>query len=412
MSSNRSRMIVKILFMGGLFVVASPATHAEGWRLSGRGGEVDLPETPVLIAVPASIPAGSYAIEADSPPGPIPAVVFEDGPRRWLAAILPAVPARRPLSYRLKPSGKTGPAGMHFRPSGSNLDVLVDDHRLTTYLPASNSKPIFFPVIGPTGEMFTRSYPMVDVPGEDRDHPHQRSLWFTHGSVNGVDFWAEDPPGTPPQKKTKGIIRERSRVILESPVLARLETRDDWMAPDGRRVCQDRRTVTFYQTQAVRMFDFEVVLEATDGPVVFGDTKEGMFGLRVASSMDVKRKKGGRITNAEGLTDDRAWGQASPWVDYVGPVKGETVGIAILNHPRSFRFPTTWHVRDYGLFAANPFGWKDFGRPERGDHTLPAGESLRFAYRVILHKGDTASLGAPGYFQGYARPPELLVRED
>ena len=82
--------------------------------------------------------------------------------------------------------------------------------------------------------------------------------------------------------------------------------------------------------------------------------------------MDVKNKTGGRITNAEGLTDLKAWGQPSPWVDYVGPVHGKTVGIAILNHPRSFRYPTTWHVRDYGLFAANPFGWHDFNKHRQG----------------------------------------------
>src|SRR5262249_29303703 len=172
------------------------------------------------------------------------------------------------------------------------------------------------------------------------------------------------------------------------------------------------RAVTFYRTRDVRIIDFDFTIEAASGPVTFGDTKEGMFGLRVASSMDVKNKQGGKITNAEGVTDLKAWGKASPWVDYVGPVKGQTVGIAILNHPDSFRFRTTWHVRDYGLFAANPFGWKDFGRPDRGDYTLPAGEMLRFAYRVILHKGDTASLGLPGFFQAYARTPEFQVRGD
>ena len=126
------------------------------------------------------------------------------------------------------------------------------------------------------------------------------------------------------------------------------------------------------------MIDFEIEIHATDGDVTFHDTKEGMFGLRVASSMDVAKKTGGRITNAEGLTDDKAWGQASPWVDYVGPVQGKTLGIAILNHPQSFRYPTTWHVRTYGLFAANPFGWHDFGRSEKGDYTLPAGQKVRF----------------------------------
>jgi len=128
--------------------------------------------------------------------------------------------------------------------------------------------------------------------------------------------------------------------------------------------------------------------------------------------MDVKRKKGGKITNAEGITDDAAWGKASPWVDYTGPVEGETVGIAILNHPESFRHPTTWHVRDYGLFAANPFGWHDFGRPESGDYTIPAGKSISFRYRVIFHKGDTASAQVPAAYRAYSKPPEVEVQAD
>src|SRR5581483_4008415 len=155
--------------------------------------------------------------------------------------------------------------------------------------------------------------------------------------------------------------------------------------------------------------DFDITLKANDGSVTFGDTKEGMFGLRVASSMDVKRKKGGRITNAEGLTDLAAWGKASPWVDYTGPVAGQTVGIAILNHPQSFRYPTTWHVRDYGLFAANPFGWHDFGMKQPGEYTLVTGGSIVFRYRVIFHKGDTAAAQIAEGFKAYAKPPTIDV---
>ena len=93
-------------------------------------------------------------------------------------------------------------------------------------------------------------------------------------------------------------------------------------------------------------------------------------------------------------------------------VDGKTVGIAILNHPDSFRYPTTWHVRDYGLFAANPFGWNDFGRAESGEYTLPEGESISFRYRVILHEGDTAAADIASAFAGYATPPTIEVRRD
>jgi hypothetical protein len=412
MSPGDICIIGKLLLVGWLMAATPAMGRAQLWHLDGRAGDADRPESPILLAVKGATAVGTYAMSGESASRPIPAVVFEDGDRRWLAAILPAIPARKAFSYQLRPTDATSANGVRFRPSGANLDVMLDDHLLTTYQPDSWSKPIFFPVIGPTGEPFTRFYPMQDVAGEDRDHPHQRSFWFTHGSVNGVDFWSEDRPGTPAEKRTKGTIRETNRQeIVQGPVLARLRTGDDWLAPDGRRICHDRRTTTFYRSPSIRIIDFEIDIRASDGPVTFGDTKEGMFGLRVASSMDVKRKTGGTITNAEGLTDDRAWGKASPWVDYVGPVKDQTVGIAILNHPDSFRFPTTWHVRDYGLFAANPFGWKDFGRPDRGDFTLPGGETLHFAYRIILHRGDTASLYAPGHFRAYSRPPELSIRE-
>ncbi len=239
----------------------------------------------------------------------------------------------------------------------------------------------------------------------------QRRGFLDRGPAGTAAAKKEGAAGRPSTRELlRGTIRETERqVVVEGPVLGRLRTRDDWISSDGRKLCEDRRIATFYRTRTHRIIDFEFTIVATNGPVVFGDTKEGMFGLRVASSMDVKNKKGGKITNAEGLTDGQAWGQASPWVDYVGPVNGQTVGIAILNHPGSFRFPTIWHVRDYGLFAANPFGWKDFGKGPKRDTTLPAGESLRFAYRVVLHRGDTASIAAPAMFQAYSGSASMKV---
>ena len=101
------------------------------------------------------------------------------------------------------------------------------------------------------------------------------------------------------------------------------------------------RTVTFYRTQGVRIIDFEIAIEATAGPSPSATPRKGCSGCgwRRIDGREQDDKKGGKITNAEGLTDDPAWGKASPWVDYVGPVKDQTVGIAILNHPSSFRFP-------------------------------------------------------------------------
>jgi hypothetical protein len=81
------------------------------------------------------------------------------------------------------------------------------------------------------------------------------------------------------------------------------------------------------------------------------------------------------------------------------------VGIAILNHPDSFRFPTCWHVRSYGLFAANPFGLHEFagGKPDRGAVTLAPGKTLVLRYRVLLHRGDEKAGKVAEAFAAYAK---------
>jgi hypothetical protein len=400
-----------LVVITGILAVPSLATArgpADSWRLVVRGGNADLGETPVMAEVDDGLDPGSYIVDSTVANESFPAQIFRVGAMRYLATILPHVPQGRNETYNLRWRLSQEPDLSHsvlFHAQGRGLAVQLDRRPWTSYRVDQGHKPFYFPMIGPSGDPYTRAYPMESLAGEDHDHPHQRSCWFTHGNVNGVDFWGEDPKS--------GTIRETDRsIIVEGPVLGRLATKDDWNSPDGRRVCRDERVVTFYRTKTDRIFDFDITLRADPGPVTFQDTKEGMFGIRVASSMDVNKKNGGKITNAEGLTDEKAWGQASRWVDYVGPVGSNTVGIAVMNHPGSFRYPTTWHVRTYGLFAANPFGWHDFGRPEKGDYTIPAGQSIRFLYRIIFHAGVTDAAALNRLFESYATPPSFSLERN
>jgi Methane oxygenase PmoA len=393
----------------GLGLVPSiRSARADSWQVIVRGGDLDLAETPLVLELKEPLPVGLYLLDAQSAEGRLIAQVFEDKGRRRLGVVLPRIDAHRAVSYMLRHpvNGDTvDPSGIAFETHDRNLKVKLDEKLLTEYQVGIGNKPYFFPLIGPTGDPYTRTYPMTVLPEEDHDHPHQRSCWFTFGNVNGVDFWSEG--------KRFGTIQEIGRKLtVAGPVVGRMTTNNEWRAADDRRFCVDERTVTFYCTKTARIIDFEFRIIADDAAVSFGDTKEGMFGIRVASSMDVTRKLGGRITNAEGLTDEKAWGKPSPWVDYVGPVKEKIVGIAVINHPQSFRYPTTWHVRTYGLFAANPFGWHDFGRPERGDYTIPAGQSITFAYRVVLHEGDTKSANVSALAAAFTNPPVVEIRKN
>jgi hypothetical protein len=282
---------------------------------------------------------------------------------------------------------QTSAADVQVEKTDSGVVVKLGGQPFTTYLFKSGAKPILWPVIGPTGKEMTRAYPMREGNKlEKTDHIHQRSFWFTHGDVNGLDFWAETAK---PEKQ--GRIEHNELVKAEGGSVGTIVTKNTWLGPDGAKICADERTLRFGGDADIRWIDFDVTVTALADKVTFGDTKEGSFGLRVDETLKVDAKMGGKIINAEGIEDDKAWGKASPWVDYHGPAQGDHVGIAILNHPSSFRFPSHWHVRPYGLFAANPFGLHDFtpGLKEgAGAHEMKQGDKFTLRYRVIFHKGD------------------------
>jgi hypothetical protein len=255
----------------------------------------------------------------------------------------------------------------------------------------------FYPLMGPGGVNMTRSWPMRDdVEGEEKDHQHHRSLWFSHGSVNGVDFWAETP-------KAGKIQHDKFLELKSGPEEGILKSACKWVTPDNKTVCTDERTLRVYnRAKNERLFDFAITITALDRDVLFGDTKEGTMAVRLNEQMRVTRGKNtpgtGHIVLSSGVRDDepapkgatKTWGQRAEWCDYWGKVDGKTVGIAIFDHPSNPVHPTYWHVRDYGLFAANPFGLHDFEKKPAGAGNLniPAGKSVTFKYRFYIHEGD------------------------
>ena len=293
--------------------------------------------------------------------------------------------------------------------------VKIDGQLFTEYVTLSANKPILWPIIGPTGAKMTRDYPMLDTPGERQDHPHHRSLWFAHINVNGTNFWAEEASYAAAKKNKEeelaklGLQKHRAFTKLEGGKdKGYIASTTDWLAHDGKKLLEDERRITFSATADARIIDFDIDLKATEGPVTFFDNKDGVFGLRLPTNLDVEQKgtghEPGHIINSNGIGDVEAWGKPANWVDYYGKVKDEPLGVAILNHPSSFRAPTTWHVRTYGLFAANCFGLHDFDKTAQpGDHTITNGETLKFRYRVIFHKGDVKAANLDAAFAAYAK---------
>jgi hypothetical protein len=269
----------------------------------------------------------------------------------------------------------------------------------------TNSRPFLYPILGPGGLAMTRNWPMRNVEGEERDHVHHRSFWWAHGDVNGVDFWSESA-------KAGKTLHDAFIAVESGPKFGLVRSRNRLVKTDGSVVALADQTMRFWGGRDERYIDFEVTVRAPNGELVFGDTKEGTMAVRLAETMRLKPNKAGlgagHIVNSEGLKDGDTWGKRARWVDYHGPVDGQLVGLAIFDHPKNPRHPTWWHVRDYGLFAANPFGIHDFERqPEgAGKFVVPAGESVTFKYRFYFHRGDEKAASVAAKYEEYARAAE------
>ncbi len=280
------------------------------------------------------------------------------------------------------------------------IDISVDGQPFTTfYYGAQSNKPYLAPLRSPSGKIVTRHYPMEKVDGESRDHVHHTGLWFSYDDVNGVKFWENDPSYTAPNK---GKIVVQTADLKPGAGSMVLKAAMNWNGPDDKTILREDRVMTFSSKPALRIIDFDITLTAPE-KVVFGDTKEGAFAIRLADALI--EKKGGKMVNAEGAAGMKnVWGKRSNWVDYSGELEGEQVGIAIFDHPSNPRHPTYWHSRDYGLFALNPFGQHAFDESAQESHwTVDRGGSLHFRWRVVIHSGSPSSAHIAQLYDGFAK---------
>ncbi len=279
--------------------------------------------------------------------------------------------------------------------------VDIDGQPFTAFFIGSDvAKPYLHPLRSASGKIVTRRFPMEIVDGESRDHVHHRGLWFTHGDVNGLDFWANEQ-GQQGPKKGK-VITKKVVDIKSGKRSGSLTAAFDWVDPQGKPLLTETRTMVFHAHPAMRIIDLDIRLTGIER-AHFGDTKEGTFAIRLA--VPLEERKTGKMISAEGLsTEKEVWGKRSPWVDYSGELEGEKLGVAIFDHPANPKHPTYWHSRAYGLFAANIFGERDFYRDKTRDGglTLEPGQTWRFRYRVIIHPGDTESAGIAALYKKYA----------
>ena len=294
---------------------------------------------------------------------------------------------------------------------GDRIFVAIDGKPFTTFFIGSDvPKPYLHPLRSATGKIVTRGFPMEKIEGEPADHQHQRGVFFGHMIVNGTNFWANEF-----DYKDKNL----GKVVLKEVSAAKggrksgsIVASFNWINESGKLVLTEKRTMKFYSDPKLRVVDFDFVL-IPNGKVTFGDEKDGFFAIRLHPAFQEEQIKGqptvpgtGKMTNADGKQGEKAvWGQPSNWVDYVGTLDGEPLGVAIFDHPSNLRHPERWHSRGYGLFAVNPFMLSQVvnDKTQKADYVLEADQTLRFEYRVVIHAGDTKAAEVESLYQKYLK---------
>ena len=340
-------------------------------------------------------------------------------PRKLAMTALCLIPAFTSLH-----AAEPAPA-VKLTPLDDRIRVEIGGQLFTEYVYGDGaSRPYCYPILANDGTPMTRNFPMKKVEGEDTDHPWHRSLWFEHSMVNGVDFWNEGKGdvGRSPAEKGKTV---QDKVSTDGKDT--VYTHDNWVAPSGKVICTDERTIRFHANADARIIDYQVTLHApANEPVLIGDNKDGTMAIRLAQWMTMPHKNqgggtavtgegsnvvssttsAGHIVNSIGKRDGEVWGKRADWCDYYSVHNGKTYGVAIFDYPQNLRHPTWWMARDYGLFGANPFGQHDYenlkDQPHIGDYTIPAGGTLTLCYRFYFHSGDADAAHIAERYADYA----------
>lgn len=293
---------------------------------------------------------------------------------------------------------------------GTHINVLVGGQPFTTYyFNPKIAKPYFMPLRSREGTVITRGFPIGNTvpPAHQHDpdlEPHQRPMYFGHGNVDGIDFWGEAVfPKWSDDTVFGRTVLAKIEEMKSGPHSGTLRALFHLVAPSGRIIADETQAYVFRGGKQTRMIDCEFTITANHGAdVTMGDTKEGTFALRLTKALNVPP---GHMVNSNGeIGEKEVWGKRANWVDYYGKVGNEEVGVAIFDSPKSFRHPTYWHARGYGLFAANPFGIREFtgDASKDGSWTIKQGKSLTFRYRVFIHHGDYKQAHVAEAYQQYA----------
>ena len=319
--------------------------------------------------------------------------------------------------------------GFVVKEADKKVDVMIGGKLFTSYIwPDNVMKPVLYPVMTSEGTEITRGYPLKPRAGERVDHPHHIGIWFNYGDVEGFDFWNNSDAIAADKKNGYGTVKHmKINQLKEGNGEATMVTTESWIDPSGKELISEKTEYHFIAKGKTRMIDRVSTLTATGKTVSMKDNKEGMIAIRVARQLELPSKDevimtdaqgnpttvkkmsndgvSGSYRSSEGIKDDAVWSTRAKWMDLNGIIGSEKIAVVICDHPKNQSYPTYWHSRGYGLFAANPLGWSVFTKgKETLNYSILAGKSSTFRYRFIIQSGaDLTDSEINGYADDFAR---------
>ncbi|MBC7650584.1 MAG: PmoA family protein [Deinococcales bacterium] len=292
----------------------------------------------------------------------------------------------------------------------NKINVTIGNSFFTSFMyPDSLEKPVLYPIATTEGTIVTRGFPLNPKPNDPTDHPHHIGLWFNFENVNGLDFWNNSYAIPKEKKNAYGWIKTDKIVDTKSGDKGLIAYHANWTNDHNETLLEEATTLTFSEVGHKRIIDRKTILTANTA-VTFTDAKDGLLGLRLAHELQIPTEKDQKFTddkgivtivkggtdmqatgnyiNSEGKVGDAVWGTRATWCKVFGKMNNDSVSVIIIDHPENPNYPTFWHARGYGLFAANPLGEKIFtNNASTKNLKLTKGQSVTFRYRVVVDEG-------------------------
>jgi hypothetical protein len=295
------------------------------------------------------------------------------------------------------------------------VDVIISNTLFTSYqYPPGIEKPFLLPVISPDGTVLTRGFPIEPREGERVDHPHHIGLWFNYGDVNGLDFWNNSSDIPADKKDSYGHIVHMGILKASSGKEGILEVTLNWEDNKGNVLLTENSRYIFSGTETSRIIDHVSVLTAVNDAVIFGDSKEGLFAIRVDRAFEMPSNESliftdskgtptsvkktdntgvtGMYISSSGLKGDSVWGTRNNWVILKGTKNNKVISMAIFDNPKNPGYPAYAHARGYGLFSVNNFGQNSYDpTKEKRSLKLLKGQSVTLYHRFYVQSGKELS---------------------